>query len=60
MRKRSDFGVYHEAFLVPRERVESIYMDCKPVGLATFGTRGEPIGPATTARGRLGRGRSSH
>lgn len=58
MRSRSDFGVYHEAFLVPRGQVESIYMNCEPVGLATFGTLGEPTGPATTSRGRLGRARN--
>lgn len=58
MRTRSDFGIYHEAFLVARGHVESIYMNCNRVGLATFGTLGEPTGPATTGRGRLGRGRS--
>jgi hypothetical protein len=56
MRTRSDFGVYHETFLVPRDGVESIYLNCRPTGLATFGTTGEPVGPQTTSRGRLGRG----
>lgn len=56
MRTRGDVGIYHEAFLVPRHQVESIYMNCRPIGLATFGTEGEPVGPNTTSRGRLGRG----
>jgi hypothetical protein len=54
MRRRGDLGVYHEAFLVPRSGVESIYLDCPPLGLAAFGTLGEPVGSRTTARQRLG------
>jgi hypothetical protein len=55
MRKREDLGVYHETFLVPRAGVESIYLDCPPVGLSRFGVRGEAVGPSTTSRDRLGR-----
>lgn len=55
MRTKGDFGVYHETYLVPRSAVESIYLDCEPVGLATFGTLGEPVGTRTTSRDRLGR-----
>jgi hypothetical protein len=55
MRRRHDLGVYHEVFLVPAANIESIHLDCKPAGLARFGTIGEPVGPMTTARGRLGR-----
>lgn len=54
IRTRDDFGIYHEAYLVPRDRVESIYVNCRPVGLAAFGTQGDPVGPSTTSRGRLG------
>jgi hypothetical protein len=54
MRTKRDFGVYHETFLVPRDRIEAIYLDCAATGLATFGTIGEPVGPQTTSRGRLG------
>ena len=54
MRTRGDVGVYHETFLVPRDRIESIYLECAPAGLSVFGTPGEPNGPATTSRGRLG------
>jgi hypothetical protein len=57
MRAKGDFGVYHETFLVPRDRIESIYLNCTPAGLATFGTIGEPVGPRTTSRGRLGESR---
>lgn len=57
MRSRGDLGVYHEAFVVPRDRVESIYLDCPPVGLSAFGTLAEPVGPRTTAAQRLGRPR---
>ena len=56
MRTKGDFGVYHETFLVPRDGVESIYLNCRPTGLSAFGTPGEPVGPMTTSRGRLGRG----
>jgi len=55
IRSKGDFGIYHETYLVPRKQVESIFVECTPVGLAVFGTPGEPIGPATTSRGRLGR-----
>lgn len=56
MRRKGDFGLYHEAYLVPRSQVESIYLDCPtPIGLATFGLPGEPVGPLTTSRDRLGR-----
>lgn len=55
MRARGDLGVYHEAFLVARRDVESIYLDCPPIGLAAFGDVAEPVGPRTTARDRLGR-----
>jgi hypothetical protein len=56
MRTRRDFGIYHETFLVPRDRIESIYLDCAATGLATFGTPGAPVGPQTTSRGRLASG----
>jgi hypothetical protein len=55
MRRRGDLGVYHEAFLVPSPGVESIYLDCPPIGLAAFGAVAEPVGPLTTAKQRLGR-----
>src|SRR5262249_20530396 len=55
MRARGDVGIYHEAYLVPRGQVETIYMNCQPVGLAAFGALGEPVGPLTTGRDRLGR-----
>lgn len=55
MRARGDLGIYHEAFLVARSDVESIYLDCPPVGLSAFGATAEPVGPKTTARDRLGR-----
>ena len=54
MRTKGDLGVYHETFLVPRDRIESIALECAPAGLATFGTIGAPDGPRTTSRGRLG------
>ncbi len=54
-RMRGDFGIYHEVFLVPRERFESIYVDCRPAGVATFGVRGEAVGPLATSRDRLRR-----
>jgi hypothetical protein len=56
MRTRRDVGVYHETYLVPRGRVESIYLDCRPTGLAAFGATGEPVGADTNSRGRLGMG----
>src|SRR4051812_32563869 len=40
MRTRGDVGVYHETFLVPRDAIEAIYLECTPTGLATFGTPG--------------------
>lgn len=55
MRTKGDLGIYHETYLVPRDRIESIYLDCAPAGLAVFGTTGEPVGPMTASRGRLGR-----
>jgi hypothetical protein len=58
MRLKNDLGVYHETFLVRGADIESIYMNCQPAGLATFGVLAEPKGPLTTGRGRLGRGRS--
>ena len=54
MRTKGDFGVYHETFLVARDQIETIYMDCRPTGLAAFGTLAEAVGPLTTGRGRLG------
>jgi hypothetical protein len=56
MRTKRDFGIYHETFLVPRDRIEAIYLDCAATGLATFGTLGAPVGPQTTSGGRLGLG----
>ncbi len=53
MRTRADFGIYHETFLVPRDRIESIYLNCQPTGLAAFGTTGEAVGADTNSRGRL-------
>jgi hypothetical protein len=55
MRTRQDLGVYHETFLVKAVEIESIYLDCRPTGLAAFGSLGEPVGPMTTSRGRLKR-----
>lgn len=55
MRTRGDFGIYHETYLVPRDRIESIYWGCSPAGLAAFGVTGEPTGPDTNSRGRLRR-----
>lgn len=56
MRRKGDFGLYHETYLIPRQQVESIYLDCPgPIGLARFGEPGEPVGPLTTSRDRLGR-----
>jgi Domain of unknown function (DUF4188) len=54
MRRKRDLGVYHEVFLVPASGLESIYLNCEPAGLARFGKLAEPVGPLTTARGRLG------
>ena len=56
MRSRGDFGVYHETYLVPRARIESIYLDCRPTGLLAFGTPADPVGGDTNSRGRLGMG----
>jgi Domain of unknown function (DUF4188) len=58
MRLKRDIGIYHETFLVRAADIESISMNCRPVGLETFGVLGEPVGPNTTSRGRLGRGRA--
>jgi hypothetical protein len=55
IRTRGDLGVYHETFLIPRDRVESVALECSPAGLARFGVAGEAVGPMTTSRGRLGR-----
>ncbi len=55
MRTKGDFGIYHETYLVPRAGVESIYLNCPPTGLASFGTSGEAVGKMTTSRDRLGR-----
>jgi hypothetical protein len=55
IRTRADFGIYHEAYLVPRDRVESIFLNCRPTGLAAFGVIGDPVGADTNSRGRLGR-----
>jgi hypothetical protein len=55
MRLKQDLGVYHETFLVNARDVESISLDCRPTGLAAFGLLGEPVGPLTTSRGRLGK-----
>jgi hypothetical protein len=57
MRIKEDLGVYHETFLIGRTDIESIYLNCQPTGLATFGLQGEPIGPFTNSLGRLGRSR---
>ena len=59
MRQRRDIGVYHEAFLVRAADIESIYINCEPVGLATFGVLGEPVGTMTTSRSRLGRNKQA-
>jgi hypothetical protein len=58
MRRRGDVGVYHEAYLVGGDQLESIYLDCAPTGLAAFGDLAEPVGPLTNARSRLGRARN--
>ena len=48
----------HETFLVRAADIESISMNCRPAGLETFGLLGEPVGPKTTSRGRLGRSKA--
>ena len=53
MRQRDDLGVYHEAYLVPRSGMESIYMDTPAVGMLAFGDSAAADGPLTTAVGRL-------
>jgi hypothetical protein len=58
MRTRRDLGIYHELYLVRPGDLESIFMDSRPAGLGAFGVRGEPVGPMTTSRGRLGRSRT--
>lgn len=57
IRTRGDISIYHEAYLVDRNKCESIYlnMGSERVGLATFGDLCEPVGAATAARDRLGR-----
>jgi hypothetical protein len=54
MRTRKDLGIYHEVFLVPGGKIETIYMNCQPTGLAAFGVLGEAVGSQTTSRSRLG------
>ena len=51
-------GAHHETFLVRAANIESISMNCRPAGLETFGLLGEPVGPKTTSRGRLGRSKA--
>ncbi len=58
MRLKRDIGIYHETFLVRAADIESISKNCQPAGLETFGLRGEPVGPNTTSRGRLGRNKA--
>ncbi len=53
-RTKSDFGLFHEAYVVPRSNIESIYLNATPIGLATFGILADATGPRTTARDRLG------
>ncbi len=55
LRTKQDFGIYHETFLVPRDRIESIYMNTLPTGLLAFGVVGEPAGRDANGRGRLRR-----
>lgn len=57
IRTRGDISIYHEAYLVDRNRCESIYLNTgsERAGLASFGDLSEPVGAATTARDRLGR-----
>jgi hypothetical protein len=55
IRTRGDFGIYHEAYLVPRDGVESIFLNCQPTGLSAFGVIGDPVGADTNSRGRLRR-----
>ena len=55
IRSRQDVGVYHETFLVPRERYESIFIQCPRIGVSAFGNLAPPTGRATTSRDRLGR-----
>ena len=55
-RTKGDFALYHETFLVPRENIETIYVDCPfPAGLLAFGDRAEATGGLTASRDRLGR-----
>lgn len=58
MRLKEDIGIYHETFLVRAADIESISMNCRPVGLETFGAVSQPVGPDTTSRGRLRRTRA--
>lgn len=58
MRKRGDFGVSHETYLVPRDKVEAIALGCsEPAGLFAFGVTGGATGDDTNARGRLAMGK---
>jgi hypothetical protein len=57
-RKKADFVVYHESYLVPKANFESIYLNLRPedrVGATSFGESKEAIGPLTASRDRLGR-----
>ena len=55
LRTKADFAIYHETFLVPRDSIESIYMNALPTGLLAFGATGEPAGLDANSRGRLRR-----
>ena len=61
MRTKGDFGVYHETFLVPRDRIESIYLNCRPPAWRPSGRSASRSGrrrpaAAGSARGRVGSG----
>jgi heme-degrading monooxygenase HmoA len=53
MRRRGDFGISHETYLVPRDRIEAIALNCAPAGLFAFCETAEPVGEDTNSRGRL-------
>ncbi len=55
MRTKSDFGIYHETYLIPRNGLESIYLNAPPVGLSAFGPTAPAVGRMTTSRDRLDR-----
>lgn len=59
MRTKGDFGVSHETYLVPRDRIEAIALNCEAAGLFAFGLIGEAVGDDTNSRGRLGRVKGS-